>query len=259
MARAAQKLIALIDPMPFRRDSTLAMLRGMFRRPAAGYNDTVDFVAGAASRTGRWGCIVLNVGATSVKEPALEQELRRLIACAADVPVLLLSDLDDLDEALEALRCGVRGFVPASFESQVAMAVLDLVQAGGTFFPPDALAQLTWGSREVQTDQEDRADQDEGWSLRQLDVLRLLVEGHSNKVIARALDLRESTIKHHVWHITRKLGAKNRTEAALRARKFRILQGGCPTHEGGSDLDDGSLPRTVGRHPPAPAPLPPPE
>ncbi len=231
-ARAARALIALIDPLPFRRDSILAMIRGTFRRPAAAYDGTADFIAEAASRPGRWSCIVLNIGAASVKQPALEQEILRLIEGAGDVPVLLLSDLDDLDEALEALRRGARGFIPASFEPRVAMAVLDLVQAGGTFFPPDALARTDWGGREARTDQEDRAGQREGWSLRQLDVLRLLIEGHSNKVIARALDLRESTIKHHVWHITRKLGAKNRTEAALRARKFRVLQGGCPTRDG---------------------------
>ena len=246
MARAARALIALIDPLPFRRDSTLAMIRGTFRRPAAGYDGTADFIAEAASRPGRWSCVVLNIGTASVKQLALEQDLCRLIEGAADVPVLLLSDLDDLDEALEALRRGVRGFIPASFEPRVAMAVLDLVQAGGTFFPPDALARTDWGGREVLADQEDRAEPGEDWSLRQLDVLRLLIEGHSNKVIARALDLRESTIKHHVWHITRKLGAKNRTEAALRARKFRVLQGGCPTRGGGAGaaFDDEPMRRT---------------
>ena len=56
---------------------------------------------------------------------------------------------------------------------------------------------------------------------REMDVLQYLEKGWSNKEIARALELQEVTIKLHIRGICRKLGAKNRTQAALRAQEVR--------------------------------------
>jgi DNA-binding NarL/FixJ family response regulator len=58
---------------------------------------------------------------------------------------------------------------------------------------------------------------------RQTDVLHLLRSGQSNKYIARELNMRESTVKVHVRQIMRKLGAANRTQAALFARQMEVL------------------------------------
>ena len=67
-------------------------------------------------------------------------------------------------------------------------------------------------------------------TCRQADVLRLLRRGQSNKYIARELCMRESTVKVHVRQIMRKLGASNRTQAALFARQLDPLVAEVPEH-----------------------------
>ena len=74
-------------------------------------------------------------------------------------------------------------------------------------------------------------------SDRELEVLRLLAEGGSNREIAGALFLAEGTVKNHVTNVLAKLGARDRTQAALRARALGPdLTGSCPDHDPGHDL-----------------------
>jgi DNA-binding NarL/FixJ family response regulator len=95
----------------------------------------------------------------------------------------------------------------------VAVQAIRLVRAGGTFVPArtfiatrdliEKLPAITENSRK-------------GWfTVRQLTVIESLRQGKSNKIIAYELNMCESTVKVHVRHIMKKLGAKNRTEVAL--------------------------------------------
>jgi len=127
------------------------------------------------------------------------------------VPVAMVSDHEDRGEVMAAFRAGVRGFVPSTLEPELALQALTFVLGGGTFFPPQVLDRpsrdVSQGARQggaVHT-----------LTPRQLDVLALLREGKSNKLIARELAMCESTVKVHVRQIMRKLGAANRTQAAL--------------------------------------------
>jgi DNA-binding NarL/FixJ family response regulator len=98
----------------------------------------------------------------------------------------------------------------------MAAEVLTFVLHGGTYFPREALLrpQSAMGSSRVEVRLSGDPSQ---LTPRQIDVLERLRLGRSNKHIGRDLDMSEATVKVHVRQIMRKLGAVNRTQAALLA------------------------------------------
>jgi DNA-binding NarL/FixJ family response regulator len=133
-----------------------------------------------------------------------------------DAPVIVLSDRDDVDDVSTALTSGVRGYIPTSVESEVAFAALRLINAGGTFFPADALRSATPKPDSRLQGLRDELD----LTPRELSVLDLLREGKPNKLIATGLSMEESTVKVHVRNILKKLHAANRTHAASVANRL---------------------------------------
>lgn len=126
------------------------------------------------------------------------------------VPCLVLSDRAEPEEAVLAAQMGEQAFMTTSVEPRVALQAFAFVIGGGTFFPREALLQ---GRQRPDPAPEPVTDD---LTPRQAQVLARLRLGKSNKVIARDLDMQESTVKVHVREIMRKLGVRNRTEAALR-------------------------------------------
>ncbi len=109
------------------------------------------------------------------------------------------------------LRAGAKGFLPASFGLKVLVAALERLRAGGTFVP----MMLDDAGRDATPS---HTPADEPWlkvTRRQCDVLALISQGKSNKLIAEALGMSESTVKAHVKQILRRLQVANRTQAAL--------------------------------------------
>lgn len=142
------------------------------------------------------------------------------------VPLVLVSDLDGRQAVIEALQNGIRGFIPASFPAACARGAIRFVLAGGTFIPVSAVldddgAIGTAGSTASVTAEPEGAPPLAGiLTPRQQEVMRLVYEGCFNKDIARILAITESTVKVHLRVILQKLNARNRTEAALKARRI---------------------------------------
>ncbi|MWD26397.1 response regulator [Aquicoccus sp. SCR17] len=130
-----------------------------------------------------------------------------LVTRAAPVPVALLSGEAGSVVAAEAVALGARGFVPKSLGLSSMLAAIGLMIGGDVYLPYD------WMMRARERQAEMIASL--GLSPREVEVLALLAEGHSNKVIAARLDLQEVTVKVHVSSLLRKLGVTNRTQAGL--------------------------------------------
>jgi DNA-binding NarL/FixJ family response regulator len=126
--------------------------------------------------------------------------------------VVVLSALDDRDNVLRALDLGALGFIPKSAPRDVMVNALRLVFSGGVYIPPEALARAD----AKETKPARRGSPAElGLTGRQLEVLALMMQGKSNKVISRRLDVAEPTVKHHVTAILKALKVANRTEAVI--------------------------------------------
>jgi DNA-binding NarL/FixJ family response regulator len=135
------------------------------------------------------------------------------------VPVVVLSALQDRTNVVKALDLGAQGYIPKSASPEVMRSALQLVFAGGIYIPPEILAQAgATAPAAGKTPAGNRprvSPSDIGLTERQLDVLALMMQGKSNKAICRILDLAEPTVKNHVTAILRALKVTNRTEAVI--------------------------------------------
>lgn len=144
--------------------------------------------------------------------------LTRLHDAAPLVTAVVLSADERRETIIAAIEAGAAGFIPKTAQGSVLDQALRVVLDGGVYVPRDVLdasglppAGATLAG-DVQLE----------LSPRQLDVLRLLIEGKSNKLICRELDLSESTVKTHLAAIFRRLEVNNRTQAVLAAARLGL-------------------------------------
>lgn len=137
---------------------------------------------------------------------------------AVDVPLVVISASEDASDIERLLEAGAVGYIPKSSSSQVLLSALRLVLAGGIYVPALVLQRGTSGAGSGS-----RPATRFGLTDRQSEVLRLLVQGKSNKVIARELQLSEGTVKIHLASLYRALNAANRTEAVMVAQRQGLL------------------------------------
>jgi DNA-binding NarL/FixJ family response regulator len=140
------------------------------------------------------------------------QTLDRFREGAPEVPVVVLSGEQEARHIRAAIDHGAVGFVPKSHTSELMIAALRFVLSGGIYLPPNVLAAGDPTSDAV------------GAALarlspRQKEVCRLLLQGCSNKLIARHLELSEGTVKAHVSAVFQIIGARNRVDAVILAAR----------------------------------------
>lgn len=131
-----------------------------------------------------------------------------------DIPVVVLSGTEDPATMRACVDAGAMGYIPKTAGSAHMQAALRLVLAGEVAMPQAAEAAAPTA----------RADPGRllGLTPRQLDVLRGLVRGKTNKAIARDLGIHADTVKSHVTAVLQALGARNRTEAVYAVRNLSL-------------------------------------
>ena len=138
------------------------------------------------------------------------ETLKRVRHAAPLVPVVVLSAHDDRHNVLAAIEQGAAGFLTKTVDAAQLLRGVQRVLEGGVIVP-DALApSLEAGAGTP------------ALSERQRDVLRLLIEGKPNKLIARSLGLTDATVKTHLQMLYRKLEVESRTQAVLAAARWRF-------------------------------------
>lgn len=138
--------------------------------------------------------------------------LARLRVRYPATPFAVISASEDRHLVQEAMDLGALGYLPKSSSNAVISGAIRLMLSGGAYIPPELLnAPATQSAIDM------------GLTPRQLEVLRLLAEGLSNKQIGAQLCIAPGTIKAHIAAILRELNAGNRTQAVHRARELKIL------------------------------------
>jgi len=139
--------------------------------------------------------------------------LKSVQAESGGVPIVILSGETDPDTVRSALQAGAAGFVPKTMRGTAMLNALRLVLAGERYVPDILLAEQTARA-------DSGAHGDRGLALltrRERDVMRLLVQGLSNKEIGGSLKIEVVTVALHLRSIYRKLGVASRTQAVRMA------------------------------------------
>lgn len=126
------------------------------------------------------------------------------------VPVVILSGSVDSSDVMECADAGAAGYLPKTLNATAMINALRLVLSGERYFPSFAFAAPRKPAEDAPIDAANPLSQLEE---REGVILGMVVEGRTNKEIARALDLQEVTIKVQTRNIYRKLGAANRSQA----------------------------------------------
>lgn len=216
--------VGLIDPKALTRQSIAETLAKALPEYVTIAVSSCEELLEMRSKPRSWVLIIIHIRSAQLRDVWIQNTIEFVRQHLAGTPVALLSDRDDVENVLEALTCGVRGFISTSLEAELAIAAFRLIGAGGTFIPTDALHAAT-AKTDTGSDYERPSLPEElELTLRELSVIDLMCEGKPNKVIAGKLDLQESTVKVHVRNILRKLNAANRTQAAFVANRLRGYQ-----------------------------------
>ncbi len=138
--------------------------------------------------------------------------------------VIILTTFDDDEYVFEGLRAGALGYLLKDVSGQELAEAVRTVAGGGALIEPSVarkvlaeFARLAPPARPIEAGLPDPL------SEREREVLRLLAQGLTNREIAARLHLAEGTVKNYVTHILQKLGVRDRTQAALRAREMGLL------------------------------------
>jgi DNA-binding NarL/FixJ family response regulator len=146
--------------------------------------------------------------------------LRELSAKNSLPPTLILTTFDDSNVVLDGIRAGARGFMLKDVSYQQLITAIHAVAGGATVFQPSVTERLLRVADRVHVD---ATTPMERLSKREVEVVRLMSGGYSNREIAYALDTAEGTIKNHVSSILAKFGVRDRTRAVLKALEARLL------------------------------------
>ncbi len=148
------------------------------------------------------------------------QVLKELKEGGVEVPIVMLTTSAEEQDVIESLRLGARGYLLKDMEPDELVAALKEIMGGKKVLAPD----LTHVLVEAVAGEPPREDPFSELTRREQEILALLAEGLSNKMIAKKLGISDGTVKLHVKAILRKLGVHSRVEAAVLAveRGFRI-------------------------------------
>jgi DNA-binding NarL/FixJ family response regulator len=134
-------------------------------------------------------------------------------------PCLVLTTFDDADAFLAAVRAGARGYLLKDASSEELGEAIRCVAGGGTWLKPSVTDNVLRALRDGRSE----SQADDKLTEREVEVLRLLAGGYSNREIGDALGVAERTVKNHVSSILAKLWVRDRTRAVLKALSLGLI------------------------------------
>jgi two-component system, NarL family, nitrate/nitrite response regulator NarL len=214
--------LLVIDDHPLVQEGVAAALEalGLDVRIVAARGSDHGLAAAAANPD--LDAVLIDVAVPGMNGFAVIGEMRKRFP---ELPVIVLSALEDPANVKRALDSGAAGFIPKSSSTDVLIKVLQQVLKGNAAVEPSANASARNGANgsgghAASTETTPDATL---LTLRQLQVLSRVCQGKTNKQIASELGLSEKTVKAHVTAIFKILGVVNRTQAVLVARRMGML------------------------------------
>jgi len=140
------------------------------------------------------------------------------------VRTILRSDDIDRRTIVEVLQLGARGWLTRTTPGELVCKSIRKVNSGELWIGRETMTDVVTALSAVARSMESRMRADFGLTHREREILTLVVEGDTNKGIARRLSVGEDTIKHHLTSIFNKTGVSSRLELALFALHYRLVE-----------------------------------
>jgi DNA-binding NarL/FixJ family response regulator len=145
-----------------------------------------------------------------------------VLSQSAEAKVVAYSPAIGADYAVRAIEAGARGYVLKKCGAEELITAIRCVIEGETFITPSFATTILTALRDDRLRK--RAAQLVDFSIRENQIIRLLLRGRTNKEIARTLAISEKTVKCYMTTVMQKLNARNRTEAVLACQKIGLQQ-----------------------------------
>lgn len=150
------------------------------------------------------------------------ETLAQILSVRPEQGVVMLTVSEDSEDLTECMRLGARGFLLKNIDAEFLVDCIKRAVDGDNVFSPEMTAQLVQSL--IRPHNVSTGSALDTLTPRELEILGHLAAGYSNKIIARQLDLAESTIKVHVQNILRKLELSSRVQAAVYAVQHKVTQ-----------------------------------
>jgi len=163
-----------------------------------------------------------------IRMPKLDgiSTLKQMKEDGVEIPVIILTTFDDHELVLNGIRAGARGFLLKDVSLESLVEAIDTVYRGETLIQPAVTERVIKGFTELQKGGDSKVEKEpvhDPLTQREIEILRLMAGGYSNKEISRAIFKSEGTIKNHVSNILAKLGVRDRTRAVLKALEIGVI------------------------------------
>ena len=150
------------------------------------------------------------------------EALAQILGVNPNQTVIMLTVSEDSDDLTECMRIGARGYLLKNINADFLLESIRKAADGDNVFSPEMTAKLV---RSLISPQPAQGTQTlSSLTPREMEILGYLAAGHSNKIIARHLNLAESTVKVHVQNLLRKLNLSSRVQAAVYAIHHNVPQ-----------------------------------
>lgn len=217
----------VVDDHPLFRGAMASLLRTQFPQAKVGEANSAEVALRVGGELDRLGMILLDFRLPGLHGAEAVQLLHGRFPA---VPIIVVTASEDRREAAAVIRAGARAFLPKSLSAQDMTQAIERV-LNGQELPPRWTSAAPAASIATPTGE---------LTARQLQILALLCQGHSNKEIGLRLGLAVVTVKMHVSAIFRALGVINRTQAVLAARSMGVQAMAEPPRPQGGEADPGA-------------------
>lgn len=150
---------------------------------------------------------------------------RRISQLGKGTRVIVLTTFDDDETVFEGLRAGAVGYLLKDVSSEKLVEAIKAAHAGEYFLLPSITAKVVSEFSKISRPLKkvDHELMPEALSPREIEILKIVATGASNREIAEQLFISEGTVKNHLSSILNKLGVRDRMQAILKAKEFGII------------------------------------
>jgi len=195
-------LIVVVDDHPLYLDAIEKLLGRAFRgtkfRTATSLADCLQVLADIEP-----DLVLLDYSMPGMQGAA---SVGSVVLAAGTRPVMVMSGVAKASDVAACIAVGAKGFLPKTAEGKLVADAVSLVLHGGTYVPVEFMGAIASPASPDSVDIDD-------FSPREVEMLKMLAAGASNKEIARHFNLQEVTVKFYMSRLFRRLGVKNRSQA----------------------------------------------